>query len=209
MPEPDDELERLRAADPASNAPRPSATDPDALELFERITMTDHARRPRRPALLLAAAAAVVVLLVGLAFALNRDDGDDARSDVAAGSSTTTTAIAGGPITPGGGAASCVERYDLTTLTHRETAFDGTVQAVDGDTVTFTVNHWYRGGEGDRVSLAGAAVLSGVTSAGPGASLEPGTRLLVSGDGGFAWSCGFTQAYAESVAAQWQQALGG
>ena len=207
MPEPDDELERLRAADPAGNASRPSATDPEARELFERITMTDHVRRSRRPAVLLAAAAAaVVVLLAGLAFALNRDDG--ARNDVVAGSSTTTTTAAS-PITPGGAAASCVERYDLTTLTHRETAFDGTVQAVNGDTVTFTVNHWYRGGEGDRVSLAGAEVLSGVTSAGPGASLAPGTRLLVSGDGGFAWSCGFTQPYAESLAAQWQQALVG
>jgi hypothetical protein len=38
-------------------------------------------------------------------------------------------------------------------------------------------------------------------------SLAPGTRLLVSGDGGFAWSCGFTQPYDDATASQWRETL--
>jgi hypothetical protein len=44
------------------------------------------------------------------------------------------------------------------------------------------------------------------TSVGDSTSLEAGTRLLVSGDDGYAWSCGFTQDYDESVADQWRDA---
>jgi len=50
-------------------------------------------------------------------------------------------------------------------------------------------------------------VVGGMTSAGPGAALAPGTRLLVAGDGGFAWSCGFTQPYDRDVATAWAAAF--
>ena len=57
------------------------------------------------------------------------------------------------------------------------------------------------------MTLRGAGVLGGMTSAGPSAPLEPGTRLLVAGDGGFAWACGFTQTYDPAVAADWATAF--
>lgn len=207
----DDDLERLRRADPVASSSLPSAHGRRARALFEEITMRDAItttqstersdaprRRPTTP--WIAGAAAAVALVVGLAVAaaVGRDDQPD-RSDVA-----------GAPITPGGSAgASCVELYDATTLAHRELAFDGTVTAVDGDLVTFTVNRAFRGVEGTSVTLEGAAALSGLSSAGPGPALEVGARLLVAGDGGFAWSCGFTQPYDEAVADQWASTFEG
>ena len=110
----------------------------------------------------------------------------------------------GGPISAG--SASCVELYSPETLAWRQVAFDGTVEAVDGDQVTFRVGEWYHGGDTPTVTLAGASTFGGLTSAGPALSLEPGTRLLVAGDGGFAWGCGFTQPYDPEAAQSWRTA---
>lgn len=160
----------------------------------------------RRPRFLAAAAAVLLVVVVGGTVALTNDDSEP-RNEVTAPTSPDTQ---GGPITPGGtSTGSCVEVYDLETLTNREVAFDGRVKAVEGDTVTFTVNEWYRGGDRAEVSLQGAQALSGLTSAGANVGLDPGTRLLVAGDGGFAWSCGFTQPYDAEVAADWAAELRG
>ena len=73
-------------------------------------------------------------------------------------------------------------------------------------TGTFKVNQWYRGGTLSTITLHGASTLRAVTSAGRITKLEPGTRLLVAGDGGFAWSCGYTRAYDASTATKWRQA---
>lgn len=205
----DDDLERLRRADPVASTSLPSAHGRRARALFEEITMRDAitdspstlgADAPRRGrATPWIAGVAATVLVVGLVVAAARRDDQPDRSDVA-----------GGPITPGGStAASCVELYDPTALARREVAFDGTVTAVDGDVATFTVNRAYRGVDGSTVTLRGAAGLSGLTSAGAGVPLEVGARLLVAGDGGFAWSCGFTQPFDEAVAEQWASTFGG
>lgn len=208
MPEPD-ELDALRAADPLDRASLPSPEDPMARALFERITMTETTSQAttstpsshRRPLLLAIAAAIVLVALVAAGISLGRDTADD---------TPTPDDLASGPITPGGpSTGSCVELYGLDTLANREVALDGTVASVDGDRVTFAVNHWYRGGDADQVTLSGASALSGITSAGEAMALDPGTRLLVAGDGGFAWSCGFTQPYDATIADQWADALAG
>lgn len=110
------------------------------------------------------------------------------------------------PITPGG-MASCVEQYSLSSLRDREVAFAGTVKSVNGDSITFGIDDLFKGSVGGEITLAGASTLGGITSAGSGVSLDPGTRLLVAGDGGFAWSCGFTQTYDADVASDWRAAL--
>ena len=69
------------------------------------------------------------------------------------------------------------------------------------------MNHWYRGGNTTHITLGGATVLGGITSAGPGAPIAPGTRLLVASDDKFAWACGYTQPYSAQVATQWNDAL--
>jgi hypothetical protein len=68
---------------------------------------------------------------------------------------------------------------------------------------------WFHGGSDDEVTLAGASALSGLTSAGDAVVLEVGARLLVAGDGGFAWSCGFTQPYDDQVANDWATTFAG
>jgi hypothetical protein len=208
-----DDLEALRRIDPVNAAALPSADEPKARALFERITMTQTAAEPvhttdetspappsRRRPLLVVAVAAVVVLVLGVVGAMALRGDDDANTEVDNGD------VADAPISPGG-AALCVEMYDLTTLKNREVAFDGTVKAVEGDSITFTVNESYRGVDGTEVTLAGAGTLGAMTSVGEATTIDPGTRLLVAGDGEFAWSCGFTQPYDPSVAAEWKTAL--
>ena len=109
----------------------------------------------------------------------------------------------------GGGSAFCVEQYSPTTLAHRDFAFDGTVSAIDGDRVTFTVNHTYHGVRAGSIALD-APGMSGaaVTSAG-GPNLAVGERYLVAGDDTFVWACGYTQPYDTKVAAEWEAAFGG
>ena len=199
-----DDLHQLAEADPAKSTVVASDS-PAAQALFERITM-DHANPAptRRRTLALAAAVAVVAITItGAAIAATSDDdGTTTTTQVATPEPSNGGGTPAGGITPGG-AASCVELYDESTLGSREVAFDGTVNAVEGDDITFTVNEWYRGGDTSEVTLAGANMLGGVTSAGTALPLEVGARLLVAGDGGFAWACGFTQPYAPAVAATW------
>jgi hypothetical protein len=214
MADDDDDLAALRDADPVDHASLPSPTDTAAAALFERIAMTDtdadtdtHTAPPpgrSAPRRAWLAAAAALVVVGGVAVALTRDSGESP----APGRAATPTTETDGAITPGG-AASCVELYDLTTLTHREIALDATITEVTGDQLTVAVNRWYRGGESDELTLDGASTLGGITSAGSPVSLAPGTRLLIAGDGGFAWGCGFTQPYDPAVAEAWEDAIGG
>lgn len=171
------------------------------------MTQTEVHQRQRRP-LLIAAVAVSLVLVTGVAFAVARSSGESTGDRAVGGRVDVVAPDGDGAITPGGSmSGSCVELYDLTTLDRRETAFDGTVVAVDGDRATFTVNQWFRGGSGTSVTLAGASGLQGINSTQPGASLTPGARLLVAGDGGFAWWCGFTQPYDAAVAQEWMATL--
>jgi hypothetical protein len=123
---------------------------------------------------------------------------------------------------------SCVETYDLQTLTGRDFAFDGTAVEIgspltgeDGpgySPVTFEVHEWYRGGESARVTVA-VPPPEQVSSEGLQGQYETygvDTRLLLSGEpqwGGeplddpVAWMCGFTRYYDEDTAAQWRAAL--
>ena len=150
-----------------------------------------------------AAAATVIVLIVA--------QSNDSKTSVTAPTNATVTPppLAAGTETSavGIGLGSCVEFYDLTTLTHREMAFDGTVQAVEGSRVTFNVSEWFKGGSGASVTLDGNGLTGGAITSAGGPTLSVGQRLLVAGDGGFVWSCGYTQAYNADVAASWRSAL--
>lgn len=95
----------------------------------------------------------------------------------------------------------------MQSLANPEIACAGTVATIDGDTATFDVDRWHRGGDDARATLRGASPFGRLTSAG-GPAIEQGTRLLVAGDGGFAWASGFTQPY-DDVASQWEDVFGG
>lgn len=107
---------------------------------------------------------------------------------------------------------SCVEAYGLDALAKRSLAFDGTITAiqnasdpVDPDRVTFRVNTWFKGGSEPEITLK-AVGFGSVTSAGT-LSGGVGDRMLVAGDDGWMWSCGFSQPYNDRVAADWKAKL--
>ena len=132
-----------------------------------------------------------------------------------------------GPLRSGGN-ASCVEEYSPTGVARGAFAFDGTITAIgpartnrpgvelDLAAVTFTVNHWYKGG-------SRSAVTVDIDHTGAGKSIEDsapaygiGSRLLVSGMprwGGaaltdaIAWGCGFTRYYDKATADSWRAAF--
>ncbi len=115
----------------------------------------------------------------------------------------------------GGGEAlgSCVEQYSPSTLAKRSWAFDGTVKSsmkatteTGADSVTFAVNHWFKGGTSSSITVETYG-LGGVTSAGS-ISGQVGERMLVTGEEDSLWTCGFTQPYTETVAADWSAAFG-
>lgn len=113
----------------------------------------------------------------------------------------------GGSIAPG--AASCVEPYTKAALANRAFAFDGTVAAIDGERVTFSIGRSFKGASGATITLDAPGMTgTSITSAG-GPSLVVGSRYLVAGDDHFAWACGYTQPYDEAVAAEWSASLAG
>ena len=208
MPEPDEPLDALRAADPVDVGGLPDHDHAVATALLREITMDQQRSDARnRRWLPLAAAAAAVLAVAGVAIAAVGGGGDDEPAPEQA-APTTAVPPTQGPVTPGGSSlGSCVETYDLQTLQNREVAFAGTVESVEGDQVTFAVERWFRGGDGDTATLTSAT--AGAITPGGASPLTPGARVLVAGDGGFAWECGFTQPYDDAVAAAWATALAG
>lgn len=190
-----DPLDALRAADPI-DVDRLSSASLARIRarVREDVMSTPTPRRaswgPRLVGLGGVAAAAAVALALAL--------GGPGRAPVVG---------PGGSIPPG--AASCVEPYSQAALAKRDFAFDGVVSAIDGDRVTFAVGQSFRGASDPTITLD-APGMSGtsITSAG-GPSLVVGSRYLVAGDDHFAWACGYTQPYAEVVAAEWASALAG
>ncbi len=204
MPDDDRLLDTLRAADPVDPDRLPAHDDAAPTALLRETTMSTPetpVHRPSRSWLVAVAAAVAAIVAVGGAVTLTDDDRDGE-----AVTTTTSPDTDGGGISPGASSASCVETYDLQTLANRETAFAGTVTSVSGDQVAFQVDEWFRGGDGSEVTLTSST--GGAITPDGGPALEPGAHLLVAGDGGFAWGCGFSQPYDEAVASAWAEAFG-
>ncbi len=107
----------------------------------------------------------------------------------------------------GGGAAMCI-RFDLGRLAQQEYAFDGTVTAIDGESVTFAVGNWFRGSGDASVTLTEVGLGGGVTTTGTLVDFQIGGRYLVSGAGGVITGCGYSQDWDASAAADWASAFG-
>lgn len=97
----------------------------------------------------------------------------------------------------------CVEAYSLETLAHRTIAFDGTVDSMSGDEVTFTVHTPYRGVLGPSVTMTAQGMNGNAIVSVDGALFEVGKRYLVAGEDHIAWGCGFSQPYESAVAEDW------
>jgi len=216
-----DELERLRAADPApSDAIEEMTTSARARALRAELTMQTDDPTPtptptwRRTAL--AGLTLVALAIGGVAVAIQlADDGGAAGDDLADPVTTPDDGTAPGTggeqpdaMPPGGGMAMCLAVYSPETLADREVAFAGTVTAMAGDDITFDVEEVFRGDVGETETLGGAEFIGGINPDNP-TPVAVGDRLLVAGDGGFAWGCGFTQPYDDEVAATWRDVLSG
>ena len=190
-----DLLDELRAADPVHADRLPSASLARIRARINEDVMTTPARRlpwGARTIGLGAGIAAIAALALVVAFG---------------GRNTAPGITPGGSV--GTGSASCVEPYSKTAITHRTFAFDGTVSAITGEQVTFTIGKAYRGAAGGSITLDAPGMTgTAITSAG-GPNLAVGERYLVAGDDHFVWACGYTQPYDATVATEWVAALGG
>ena len=213
MNEPIDPIEQLRRADPLDRSAVPTdTTGAHARALFQEVIQMDmmerepEAKQPRRmrPLAVAAGALAVLAMAVGGYALFAQED-------------SAPEAIVGAPLD--GGAQMCIQ-YDDATLLAQDVAFDGTlvsVETVGGggeidlpqNLATFEVHRWYKGGEGDTVTLD-AGILYGDTNsiALVGSSLEIGERYLISGSGGFVWACGYSYTYDTQVADHWAELFG-
>ncbi len=163
------------------------------------VTQKETAPRARRPLmrrLALGVGVAVVVAAVaGGTYALLRDNAPEAI-------------VGGEPI--GSGAAGICIQYTDQMLLDQQVAFDGTLVSAspDGTEVVFEVHRWFKGGEGDQVTLSAEGLMVEQSVALVGASLHVGERYLVSGSDGYVWACGYTLTYDSALAEHWAELFG-
>jgi hypothetical protein len=179
---------------------------------------------------------ALLGLLASCASTTSRDAATPTTGTAASDHSEVTETSAGAPATSSPAsdtpppstdvrvmtAASCAFEYDPSTLAQRSWAFDGTLVSLGSledsrlgrvPSATFSVNHWYRGGGGDQVTVQ--FEMGPISEFAP--EVEVGARLLATGEprwGGqplddpVAWGCGFTQPWSADAAESWANALG-
>lgn len=187
------------ATNPVDPADVPGPDSPQARALFQEITMTTITSRWSRPAALTAVAAAAAAATVGIVLFVGNDSAPNIGPIADPPTNNDVPPIAG----------MCAEAYSIEGLPNREFAFDGTLASIDGDNFTFEVTEVFRGDIGSEVTLGGATLITDGSFVGTeGAGLAVGDRALVSGDGGFAWGCGFTMPWDEATAADWRTTLG-
>ena len=115
---------------------------------------------------------------------------------------------------------SCVKEFTVKNLAaEAEWAFDGTVTDLvpprDEESenpedifarVTFKVNHWYKGDQGDTVTLLADYAPVGVSSV-EEVDTPVGARILGAGADNHLWSCGFSKVYTPKNARLFEQAF--
>lgn len=100
--------------------------------------------------------------------------------------------------------ASCIQ-FDVAILRDMKVAFEGTATAVDGDNVTLAVDHWYKGGEGDEVSLIGTAGMEALIG---GIPFEVGNAYLITANDGQVNYCGYSGEATPEYRAAFDEAFG-
>jgi hypothetical protein len=183
-----DPLDELAHADPVRSAPPPSESKARVWAHIQEATMDTSPGRTRRGQWVLGVGAVALVAVAAFAVLLNGGPTPTPSQD------------------PGPNIGSCAETYTARTLANRDFAFDGTVIAIEGDSVTFAVTEAFRGDLADSVTLEAAGMTGPSTTSSGGPSLAEGQRYLVAGDDQFVWSCGFTQPYDQAAAAEWSEA---
>lgn len=204
-------LARLRAADPAGRAPRPSAAWIDDLT---EATMDRSTTRTPRHRMLLAAAAVVALGLVGYGGVqlLGGDDERSGTSAVGSPSAGPSNPPEAAPVeidVPGETGARCMP-VTAGVLATMGTAFEGTVTALDGREATVSISRWYAGTpaqrRADQARLTSAT--DSMTSLIGALQFEEGKRYLISANDGQLSVCGFSAAWNRSLADTYDAAFG-
>ena len=215
IPTGQDPIDRLRAADPihADDVPDASLARVTA-SIQEHIMSTQQndptVRHPRGPLAWVGGFAVVGAIALAFAIALGNGLGAQTPPPVAAIPTPTETSDASGNPdssgnpAAGGGVASCLV-YDPANLPTFETVFDGTVTAVEGDQVTFTVNEGWKNAEG---TITLTAPQADIALTGPLPEFTVGGRYLVTAFGSTINACGYTLDYDAETAATWAAAFG-
>ena len=207
-----DPIEQLRRADPLDRLEVPNDTSGvQARALFQEVTSMDvmeqePIRRQRawaRPVAFAASAVAVVAMAVGAYAVFGQNE-------------TPEEIVVGAPL--GDGAAMCIQ-YEDAILLGLDVAFDGTLVSVETipgngeidlpqNLATFEVHKWFKGGEGDTITLDAGILVDDGSIALVGTQLEVGQRYLISGEDGFVWACGYSYSYDTEVANHWSELFG-
>lgn len=213
----EDEL-RLLLAEDADRAPA-------SVDLLARVKVLVRQQRHRArlkwfgaSAAAVSAAGLTVAVLTG---ALGHNPGD--RPGLSA------EVVSGHGALPGEEQGSCAKEYSASEVGRRAFAFSGTVRSIGPSrtnhggvamplvSATFRVDHWFKGGTGQTVTIDISDPQGPVRSSEGPPSFGIGTRLLVSGEHRWdvgdpndllAWSCGFTRYYDTDTAHSWGAAMG-
>lgn len=108
-------------------------------------------------------------------------------------------------LTPDDAMASCLP-FDVAILAAMPVAFEGTVTGIEGETVTLSVDRWFKGGEASEVNLissAGSVALIG------GVDFEVGGQYLITASEGTVNACGYSSEATPEMRAAFDQAFGG
>lgn len=191
---------RLAATDPMlDGVPIEPADSTSARHLLEAIMSTDldtpstadttverdgsrpEPRRRRWSLAGLAVAAVGALAVAGAAIGGVFDGGEPNLADP-----PTVLELSGGDVDPM--MMSCLP-MDATIIAQSPVAFRGVVESVEGDTVTLTVDRWYRGGEADVVTITAPLGMEALIG---GIAFEAGQTYLVSAYDGVVSYCGMS-----------------
>ncbi len=177
----EDELRGLlRSIDPMHPGVATPPPSRERLEDFMAIAPTHE--RPTRSRWLPVAAAAVIAVGIGVVAAIG------------GGSSAppTTVAAAGPPLQlklPGSDPMAMCIQFDVEFLAEMPIAFEGTVTSVEGDQITVSVDHWYRGGEAPLVEMTATQGMQALIG---GIEFIAGEQYLITATDGNVNYCGFS-----------------
>lgn len=196
--------ERLSRLDPMhSGVPTESTTTESSQELLETIMNTDIKETPEKPAgssrrlatVAVAAVAALVLAVAGGIAIYGNEDAPPTASETPLELSTGEDNALG----------SCIMFSPGELDRVAEIAFEGTVTEVDGDTVTLTVDRWFRGG--DDVSQVVLRAPQGLQALIDGIAFEVGEQYLISAQGGTVNYCGFSGLSTEQLRSGFEAAF--
>jgi hypothetical protein len=188
-----DELRnQIRSLDPMH--PGVQTTSPSQSRLEDIMTSTPTTTPRPAPTRWYAAAAVAAVAIVVAIPALT---GDEAPAPVA-------TAPLQLSLGEGDAMASCM-MFDVAILADMPVAFEGTATSVEGELVTLTVDHWYKGGDAATVELTAPGGLVALIG---GIDFVAGDTYLITASDGVVNYCGYTGPSTPEFRASFDTAFG-